>query len=322
MKMPYTFLKRTNKDVNMLCQGKTEEKLENNDLNVCPYGQINKVCGYSVVAEKVEDGQGYFVDYEDAEQPVYIGRIASLNYVGKFKGFDFGSFNDVIVFDEFIPNAGEVVKKDEGKMILDFIKTVWRDEKPSNKFIALANATNPNNPLMRELGLVDELSKAVEANQEYMYLEERGVLIHLLPDNPMFLEDMKETPLYKATMGFTDWANMAYGNEFAYSDWSHVKRKINFDNYKCEYVIKYKKTRTWYVMMNQNEAHMYVTTKRMSTSKETLMLDFDKDGDALLFLKEIYPTVELFMMYGKCDVENIEMWEILFRFREHIINKK
>ena len=146
-KLPTCFLKRTNKDVELLCLGhRLGEKSGNYEVDLSPYKSINRDIGSNVKAYKIDDGLGAF--YEDADgEPTGkpIAYLLSLNAIHKYKGFDLSECYSII-FDEFIPQNYERVSTKEGEQLMELYKTVARDRvergKEELKLICLANAVN------------------------------------------------------------------------------------------------------------------------------------------------------------------------------------
>ena len=93
-------------------------------------------------------GFGAFYDhFDDDGKPTGapFSYCCALNAIKTIKGFELSAC-DWLLLDEFIPQAGEIVKRREGEMILDLYMTINRDRElrglPELKLILFANAEN------------------------------------------------------------------------------------------------------------------------------------------------------------------------------------
>lgn len=253
------FTKRTNEDVDLLCAG---NQLGNGkaeyEIDLSPYKAINRDIGSKVKAFKIRSGIGGFYDTSDdgGAKGSPVSYLVSLNSVSKVKGFDMSECSAVI-FDEFIPQPWERVNRKEGEQLMDLYKTVARDRMERTgkelKLILLANAVNVYNPTCEVLELTDIIAEMDQSKHDVTYLEDRGILIRLLPTPDEMLEKEKESGIYK-TMANTAWGRMAFNNNFAYNDFTKV-RKVALKGYRpvCSIVVKEK---TWYIYTNDTGYYM------------------------------------------------------------------
>ena len=270
----FIFIKRTMEDVDLLCSGTGSVQAGAKDfgVNLSPFAAINRDIGSHVNAFTIKKGIAGFwetVEDEDGKQHATgapIGTIFALNGVTKYKGFELASSKPEqwIIFDEFIPNVYDRVNRNEGLQLLDFYKTVSRDRVQRGlqevKLICLANATNIANPLFDTLQITDTVSDmAVNRKHEY-YDPERQIFIRLLAPNESLQDPERKTGLYKA-MSETPWGMMTYSNEFAYNDFSSVKRST-LKNYICLTAYQYK-FETVYIYYN--EGKYYLSSSRNNT---------------------------------------------------------
>lgn len=258
-KEPTVFVKRTNEDVDLLCAGNQLGKGNAEyEIDLSPYKAINRDLGCRVKAFKIRSGIGGF--YETHEDGGAYGSpvsyLVSLNSVSKVKGFDTSECTAVI-FDEFVPQPWERVNRKEGEQLMDLYETVARDRIMRTgkqlKLICLANAVGVYNPTCEILEITDIIADMYISGKECTYIEERGILIRLLPTPDEMLEKKRETGIYKS-MKSTAWGRMAFGNEFAYNDFTKVRR-IALKGYRpvCSIVVKEK---TWYIYTNDTGYYM------------------------------------------------------------------
>lgn len=225
--LSFAFTKRTNKDVDILCNA--SKKVGAAYINMSPWKKIMKNNPDIHVKEvKYMEGIGGFhnASVEGEAMGEAFGYIFSLNAIGDIKGFE--AEVDYLMFDEFIPKPWERVNRKEGDQFLDLYKTLDRDRIhrgiPPVKCILTANATEINNPMFNTLGLVDVVA-------EYDHLDEfvlihNGMCIRKVLNNEEFVEKEKEHPLYKSLKD-TEWGIMAFDGSFAYNDFSKVDTKVS-----------------------------------------------------------------------------------------------
>lgn len=285
---PFIFVKRTNKDIDLLCAGSGSIGTKKNQygLDLSPFKSINRDIGSNVKAFKIHEGLGGFWECvagdkgEEKPEGSPIGTLISLNSVSKFKGFDM-SENKYIWFDEFIPAPWEKVNRKEGDQLMDLYKTVSRDrehrgEEPL-KLIGLANAVNISNPVFNTLEITDIVADMQIYHIEKTYLEDRGIFIRILRTNEDFEKQEEQSPIYKA-MGSTAWGEMALKNTFAYNDFTNVgKPQIKGYRPLCSFQYKRKK---YYIYQKEK---YYVTFSAFNANKPSYNLDQENDQKRFYF---------------------------------------
>lgn len=319
-KTPFIFIKRTNKDIDLLCAGSGTIGTKKNQygLDLSPFKSINRDTGSNVKAFKIHEGLGGFWECtagdkgEEKPEGSPIGTLISLNSVSKFKGFDMAE-NDYLIFDEFIPAPWEKVNRKEGDQLLDLYKTVSRDREHRGrdplKLICLANAVNISNPVANTLEITDLIADMQLYNTEYTYLEDRGIFIRILHPDKAFEDQEEKSNIYKA-MGGTAWGQMALKNTFAYNDFSNVgKAQIKGYAPRCSFIYKHKK---YYVYQRQEK--YYITYSAFNAKKPEYNLDLENDQKRFYFdfaidlreecinnnmLFESYTMYELIVNYHK-----------------------
>ena len=241
----FGYIKRTDNDVKVLTSGQRfGQKLGDASVDLSPFKSVNRDCGTNIRAMKLNDGIGGFWDCDPEENtPIGppVGYIFSLHSVNDIKGFDVSDI-EMLCFDEFIPKKWERVDRNEGDQLLDLYKTVDRGRehigrKPL-KLICLANATSVNNPVFNTLEIVDTVAEMQAIGLDKIYLEDRGIFVHILEMNEEFTEVEQNSMIYKA-MHDTNWGRMAFDNDFAYDDFSAVG-KHSIKGMQCFASIKYK----------------------------------------------------------------------------------
>ena len=239
------FLKRTNDDVRLLCSGNSlTSKTGEYEIDTSPYKSINRDLGTKIKAFKIDEGIGAFYATGDEGQAVGrpISYLLSLNANKKVKGMDLSEC-DAMIFDEFIPMFGEKVNRKEGELVLDMYETVSRDRvdrgRDDLKLICLANATDIYNPMCAVLEIIDDMSEMMDKGQESRYIESRGIFIHIVPQGAALAASNARTGIYKA-MKDTAWGKVSYENEFAYNDFSRVRKKMSLKGASCVAEFRYR----------------------------------------------------------------------------------
>lgn len=311
--LPTCFIKRTNKDVDLLCLGhRLGEKSGNYEVDLSPYKSINRDLGTKVMAYKIDDGLGAFYhdhDGEPAGKP--IAYLMSLNAVHKYKGFDLSECYSII-FDEFIPQAYERVSTKEGEQLMELYKTVSRDRvergKEELKLICLANAVNVFNYTFDVLEVTDLVAEMSIKHQHEIYIEDRGIFIRLLETHEKMLAAEKKTGIYKA-MGGTAWGRMAFGNEFAYNDFSNIKRQ-SLKNMKPMIKLSYR-GKDYYIYSGPQG--YYMTTAK---NKCPFEYNLDKEMDQRKFYVEHGIDLLSESIDGRMAFDTYSMYDLIINYKK------
>lgn len=238
-KIYMAYLKRTIEDVGYICSAKK-------GIDMSPYVPINRDGHYSIQPQLIAKGIGGFYDQYDDEGNLTgapFSYCIALNAMKTVKGMDL-SICDWMLLDEFIPQAGEVVKHAEGEMLLDLYMTIRRDRLkrglPDLKLILFANSENISTPITNELEIVDSMVELNNSGETHLYLEDRGIMIHHITQQEIPLAEDEDAGILKAMRG-TSWAAKAFGGEFANNDFSGIGRS-RLKNYLpvCCYIYKMK----------------------------------------------------------------------------------
>ena len=223
---PFVYMRRT---------AKQAELVSTDVFN--PFRPLNTAFGWNVQPFPITKGvYGYF----DAEQldgrskPTggHAAVIAALSTFSNFRGFD-GSNIDLIIYDEFIKNAGEKSIKDEGESLLNVFETVNRNReliggKPV-KLVCLSNSNAIANDIFIDLKLMGyvDFMRRHHKNQYYDY--GRGIAIYDLSDSEIS-QRKKQTALYRMDDG-SRYSKMALDNEYEDYD-STLIRSCPLSEYK------------------------------------------------------------------------------------------
>ena len=253
------YLKRTNKDVKTICEYSGDL-----DFDPSPWAPLNRDFGINVKPRLLKDGFGAFYDADADGNPVgaVINYVASLNAIKQVKGMDL-SQAEWIIFDEFIPQAGEIVKKAEGEMLLDLFETVNRDRRkrgrPGLKLILFANAEEISTHITNALEVVDTMAEMQATGQNILYDESRGILFHHITTEDLPLQEIELHDMYRVMQG-TAWAEKSFGGQFSGNDFSSV-RKMPLKHLRCLYHIKYRRKNDAYIYLNNKTGCFYMSAR-------------------------------------------------------------
>lgn len=266
------YMKRTNKDVKTIC-----EYAGDIDFDPSPWAPLNRDFGINVKPRLLKDGLGAFYDSDEEGKPVgsVVNYVASLNAIKTLKGMDLSSA-EWIIFDEFIPQAGEVVKKAEGEMLLDLYETVNRDRRkrgrPGLKLILFANAEEISTHITNALEVVDTMAEMQASGVNHYYDEDRGILFHHITDEELPRTNEELHDMYRVMKG-TAWADKSFGGQFSNNDFSAVKT-MSLKHMRCLYHLHYRR---------KNDAYIYVSNKTgqfyMTSHPGNFILSYDLDRE-------------------------------------------
>lgn len=253
------YMKRTNKDVKTIC-----EYAGDIDFDPSPWSPLNRDFGINVKPRLLKDGLGAFYDSDHEGNPVgpVVNYVASLNAIKTLKGMDLTAA-EWIIFDEFIPQAGEVVKKAEGDMLLDLYETVNRDRRkrgrPGLKLILFANAEEISTHITNALEVVDDMAEMQAAGKNILYIEERGILLHHITEADFPMQDIEKHDMYRVMKG-TAWAEKSFGGDFSKNDFSAVKQ-MSLKHYRCLYHIIYRRNNSAYIYLSNKDGCYYMSSR-------------------------------------------------------------
>ena len=153
-----------------------------------------------------------------------IGYTCALSTISNLRGFD-ASDVELLIYDEFIPEAHERPLKHEGAAFLNAYETINRNRELQGRqplrVLCLANANDLGCPIFDELGLIDRVDKQYRKKQECKTYPDIGVAVYLLQGSPVSSRKA-DTALYRMTAG-TEFSDMAVNNKFSASDYNGVR---------------------------------------------------------------------------------------------------
>lgn len=303
--IPFLYLKRTVEDIKFIA---TRDKM---GRDVSPFAPLNRKLGWDYHIELVKNAEGFGTVVGGSGE--VVGYVLALAAVHKVKGFELSEC-DVIIFDEFIPQLSETrIRHTEGDSILELHATVMRDRLARGQrepdFWLFANATTPVAPFTETMMLTDDIVEMSQKKTEYRYLKDRYILLHNIPYNASMKHDSR---LYAATRG-TRWASMAFDNEFAFQDFSKVKR-VSLKNAICLAEISYNRQR-WYVYQNDRGIY-YISRSRNRTP--LAFYNMDIDGDRMRMWYELVRPIQTAVTFSEAYFESYSMYYLIMNYQKFV----
>lgn len=306
-RIPIVYIKRTNEDVNLICSA--------NDygFDPSPYKPINRDCGYNIKPVLIKDGIGAFWEMEDGEPKGNpVSYILSCNAIKKFKGFDFSEC-DWIIFDEFIPQVGEIVKRGEGEMVLDLYRTIARDRQKRGraplKLVLFANSESISCPLVNTLEIIDDMSIMNTRKQSYYFNPDRDIMLHRISPEEIPMSEEEQEGIFKA-MKHTAWASKSFGNEFQ-NDFTNIIPNMSIKGYKPFIHIHYK-TFDYYVYIHDNGMYYFCERK----AKCVLNYDLNLENDQRRFYMEYAIDLRNDCADGYVKFSKYSMYDLLINYKK------
>lgn len=309
------YMKRTNEDIDFLCSGSKIDTITKKDPS--PYSPLNRDFGWNIRPVKISKGYaGFFEKNENGEVTGDALSFAlSLNNIQQFKGFDF-SFVNYMVLDEFCPQVGQVVKRKEGEMLLDMYMTVSRDKEARGnkplKLVMFANAETIATPITNTLEIVDNMAELEASGASYMYLEERGILLHHITEAECPVDEKEKSGIYKGMAG-TAWFDKSFLGSFSNNDFTNVKKKNSLKGFTCVYAIKHQ--RKWiYFYKNKNGSNWYVCS---APAGAPYKYDLSRENEQIRFYEEARPFLYDDCIADQMKFEKYSFYDLLINFKTH-----
>lgn len=176
-----------------------------------------------------ENGNQYTADIvkvDEAGEKQTIGLLTYLSGVGRVRGINGSQYTDVI-YDECIPESHLLKVRNGDNAFLNMYTTFAGNRelegKPPLRCWCLANSNSFDADIFKALDITDIVERMTLRNEEVRIIKERGIMI-LRPESREVTENRKKMALYKAIGGNSQFAKMAYENEFSFNDYTDVSQ--------------------------------------------------------------------------------------------------
>ena len=155
-----------------------------------------------------------------------VGYIGALSTIANIRGFN-GEQIKYMIYDEFIPERGARMMRDEGDRILNCYETINRNRelkgRPPLKAVFLSNANRMDSPVFQSLGILDRVDDMTMKNQSECIMYDRGIAILKLKASPISAKKA-DTALYRAT-GESTFKDMSLLNSFSADTYLYCRRE-------------------------------------------------------------------------------------------------
>ena len=252
------FMRRSQTQLQQVFDVKTVET-ENGvkKVSLSPFKPVERDLGIEVQIEKInKDLYAFFLD------GFHLGYGCALNTLNNLRGFD-ASDIDYLIFDEFIPLPGEMVKKDEARIFLDAYESINRNReftgKPPLFAYLLANANDIDCPILLDMGLTEVIEKMINKGRRFICNKSEEYTVSLL-ENKSFEEKKRNTAIYRFTKKMR-YNAMAFENKFAYDDFSDIASK-DIREYTVQYSVG-----EYYFYRHKSRDEIYISKCRMTTKE-------------------------------------------------------
>lgn len=186
-----------------------------------PFRSINNDNSNETWVEMIKIGKNLATAHRykfEGEEKVIVDEnlcyATALSVIKNARGFDASDIK-YMIFDEFIPENNERVKKFEGEACMNAYETINRNRELRGDeplcAIFLANSNQLDAPILMEFELVEDIIGMIKKGQSEMVDRERGVGLWMLKDSPIS-DAKKSTALYRAAS--PSFASMAIDNKF------------------------------------------------------------------------------------------------------------
>ena len=319
----FIYMKRTIEDVKALCSGSgniTDGTKAQMSLDLSPFKPINRDRGTNIRCFYIGNGiAGVYETELNEEKQRYepsgdpIGYIGAISGIIKFKGFNLDEC-DVLIYDEFIPQLGERVSRQEGSMVMSFYNTLMRDRLKRGKgeiiFIALANATQVSNQLFDATGLIDDVVDLELKHQRFYSDNDIGIMVHKLMD-----EDYPEA-IAEAETGMERLAKkknprmyrVEFEGDFAY-DKLDIIRSRSLRGFKCLYGFKHHDL-PYYVYRRNGINYI------CKIPYPVKLYDLEDKIQLQQFWKNYGFDLRVDLFEGRTDVDSYSAYNIIYNFKK------
>ena len=302
------YMRRTNKDVQLICDSKF-------DLDLSPYVPVCRDSGAVIKPVLIADGIGGFYDTFTDDGKVCgkpFSYCVSLNALKGVKGIDL-SAADILVLDEFIPSPGEIVKHAEGEQLLGIYETVQRDRMKRGRgpltMVLFGNTDSVATPVTETLEIIDDMVELSASGKDHLYLEDRGIMLHNITEEEIPVKQEELVGIRKAMSG-TSWGRKAFSGEFASNDFTNV-RKVPLKGFRpvCSYIYKRK---DFFVYVN-DRGQFYLTRSR---TQRVPVYDLDRQNDQKRFYYEQVIGIKEALMDNRVSCELYSIYDLIVNYKK------
>lgn len=302
----FAYIKRTDGDVSLICSSCE-------GFETSPFAPLNRDFNLNVRAIEIKKGIAGFYNCDSENNPVGapVGIIFSMNSIAKYKGFDMSDV-EYMIWDEFIPQRGEVVKKAEGDMALSAYMTISRDRQKRGRqplrLVLFANSENIVCPMTDELEVIDTVADMNASGESYY--ETRGIMIHHITDDEVPLADSEKSGIFEA-MKETAWGRRTWGGDFASNDFSRIAKK-SLKGGRIMSAFRYKHL-TYYEYI-YDDGTIYISLS--GSADKCRLYDINNESDAMRFYYERAIAIRSASIEGRVLYQVYSAYDIIINYRK------
>ena len=305
----FIYVKRTDDDVDFILKDKTDL-----DFDPSPYKSLKNDKGIRVKGVSVDKGFGAFYECDEEGNPCrLLCYVISFNRVKSYKGQDFADC-EFIVFDEFIPQIGERIRRVEGEQLLDLYRTVERDRikrgRDPLKLILFANAEQISTPVTNELEIVDDMADLSASGNTHLYIEDRDILLHHITNEEVPEGRGEEIGIAKGMRG-TAWYDKSFNGNFVHNDFTNVvDRSIKRSTPLIEL---YYKTHTYFIYYNEDKDRYYMTT---TPAKARYYYNLNRENEQKKFYYDFLIDLVEACVEERFKFAKYSMYDLIINYRK------
>lgn len=223
----------------------------------------------------IEKSGGNYCFIKDAKTDNYkvLGYLAALSTFHNARGI---SYEDVcnITWDEFIPEEGTIIKKNQGIIFLNMYESVNRNREFEGKepvqIIFLSNSEDVYSDVLEDLGLSGLIEDMIYKNKK-VYRDD-DIWIEFL-SSQKFHDKKANTFIYRINKN-EKFKERALENKFT-NNMALIKRKVNLKGSTGLFTLSHR-----YVFIQLADGSIYV---KLGNWKNVLDYDMENDQEAILY---------------------------------------
>lgn len=289
----FILMRRTSKELSLIAKGFNSpfEAIDGYENRVKLNGSADDTSMLISLTDNVDT---------DDKKTHNIGLAVALSTVASIRGFNGKPYTD-LVYDECIPESHVYKIPHEDEAFNNAYVTVNGNrelvgDKPLRCWL-LANSNRLDCAILKALNLTEVVEKMSSGGEEFRLLKERGILI-FMPESKEITEKHKQTALFRAIGGESDFTKMALGNEFSHNDFTDVGREelnqykliCNIDTDTGLALMKHKSKARLYICEKFYESESIPTYNAQTYGKNKFVKDF--------------PNVRAYYLRGKIKFQN------------------
>lgn len=235
---------------------------------------ICRVCPeFPEITIEKSDGNYCFVANAKSDNYRVIGYLMALSTFHNARGI---SYEDTIniTWDEFIPEEGTIVKKNQGAIFLNAYESVNRNRefegKPPVQIIFLSNTNDIYSDVLEDLGVSALLEDMMYKNQK-LYIDD-DMRIEFI-SNQAFYDKKKDTFIYRINKN-DKFKNMALDNKFN-NNLALVRRNVPLKGSEGLFTVAGR-----YTLVQLADGSLYF---KLGAWKKLINYDMDNEQEAILF---------------------------------------